>query len=152
MPVNPNVLERFLLFRLNKGPAPILDLFGAASFEAVNPTLDIAHFEALADEELTVPTLAIWLDADEDGLRTLLDFLDAQGYVAEDADRYRNTRLTTKWLTAASETNLAPRFTFWTVLVFPFWDAHLETAVREGDPPQTIYQWFDKDPARWDTA
>lgn len=152
MPVDPNFLERLLLLRLNKGPAPILDLFGAASFETVCLTLDMGLFEELADHDRTVDDLAARLDADANGVRTLLGFLDAQGYVVEDDGRYRNTRLTSKWLTQASPTNMAPWLTFWNDLVFPFWDEQLETAIREGSPPRTIYEWFDEKPARWTTA
>lgn len=152
MPVKPNFLERLLLFRLDKGPAPILDLFGAAGFEAVSLALDMEVFETLDGEALSVPEISDRLDADRDGLRALLDFLHAQGYVAEDDGLYRNTRMTTKWLTAASETNVAPWFAFWSELVFPFWEENLETAVREGEPPRTIYEWFDEDPDRWEIA
>lgn len=152
MPVNPSFLERLLLLRLDKGPAPILDLFGAAGFEAVTLALDLGVFEALEGEKLPVYELADRLDVDEDGARMLLGFLDAQGYVVGDDGRYRNTRMTTKWLTEASETNMAPWFEFWNELVFPFWNDHLETAVREGEPPRTIYEWFDEEPARWETA
>lgn len=152
MPLNPNFLERLLLYRLNRGPAPILDLFGAGSFEAACLALDMGVFETLADGDLSLGDLAARLDADEDGLRALLDFLAAQGYVAADDDRYRNTRMTETWLTAESETNMAPWLTFWNDLVFPFWEAHLETAIREGAPPKTIYEWFDEGPSRWDIA
>ena len=152
MPVNPNFLERLVLFRLNRGPAPMLDLFGAASFEAVSLALELDLFAALESDGAAVPELADRLDADEDGLRALLRFLEAQGYVADDGGRYRNTRMTTKWLTDASGTNMAPWLEFWDELVFPFWDEHLETAVRDGGPPGTIYEWFDEEPARWETA
>ena len=152
MPVNPNFLERLLLFRLNRAPAPILDLFGAGSFEAVTLALEMGVFETLAREELTVDELAERIDADEDGLRTLLVFLEAQGYVTGDDGRYRNTAMTSKWLTPASETNVAPWLAFWDELVFPFWEENLEAAVREGGPPQTIYEWFDEEPARWEVA
>lgn len=152
MPVNPNFLERLLLFRLDRAPAPVLDLFGAASFEAVALSLKMGVFERLVHEELSAAELADRLDAHENGVRLLLEFLAAQGYVAEDGGRYRNTRMTAKWLTTASETNLGPWFTFWNDLVFPFWDEQLETAIREGAPPRTIYEWFDGDPDRWETA
>ncbi|WP_276259369.1 methyltransferase [Haloglomus litoreum] len=152
MPINPNFLERLLIHRLNRGPAPILDLFGAGSFEAVTLALDVGVFETLADGALPLGDLAARLDADEEGLRALLDFLAAQGYVAADGDRYRNTEMTETWLLEASETNMAPWLTFWNDLVFPFWEAHLETAIREGAPPQTIYEWFDEEPSRWETA
>ena len=152
MPTTPNFLERLSLLRLNRGPAPVLDLFGAASFEAVTLALDLGLFEALANAELSVPELAERLDADADGVRILLAFLETQGYVAGTRERYRNTRMTTTWLTSSSGTNLAPWFTFWNDLVFPFWEANLEAAVREGEPSETIYEWFDEDPARWETA
>ncbi|WP_396612157.1 SAM-dependent methyltransferase [Haloferax sp. S1W] len=154
MPVNPNFLERLLLLRLDKGPAPILDLFGAATFEAVVVALDMGLFEALAsgDGPLSAAALADRLDADETAIEVLLTFLVAQGYVSEDDGRYQNTRMTTKWLLSDSETNMGPWLTFWDELVFPFWDDNFETVVREGHPPQTIYEWFDEEPTRWETA
>lgn len=151
MPVTPNLLER-LLFRFDKAPAPVLDLFGAGGFEAVALALDLGLFEALADGDLSAVELADRLDADSDGLRVLLEFLSAQGYVAEDGGAYRNTATTATWLTTDSETNMGPWLTFWKELVFPFWDANLETVVRTGEPTQTIYEWFDEEPSRWDVA
>ena len=141
-----------VMFRLNRGPAPMLDLFGAASFEAVTLAVEMGVFEALAVESLAVDDLAERLDTDENGVQMLLNFLDAQGYVVAGGDHYRNTQMTTKWLTTASETNMAPWLTFWRELVFPFWDEHLETAVREGSPPLSIYEWFDEEPNRWELA
>lgn len=91
------------------------------------------------DEDLSIGEPANRLSANENGVQMLLNFLDAQGNVATDSDRYRNTRMTTKWLTTASETNMAPWLTFRNELVFPSGDDYLETAVREGNPPQTIY-------------
>ena len=152
MPTDPNLLERLLLFRLNRGPAPVLDLFGAGSFEALTMALDLGLFEALADGPATPAALAARFEGDERGLRTLLAFLAAQGYVAETDGRYRNTAMTTKWLTTASDTNVAPWLSFWNELVFPFWEQHLERAVLDGAPPVTIYEWFDEEPTRWETA
>ncbi|ELZ83194.1 methyltransferase family protein [Haloferax elongans ATCC BAA-1513] len=154
MPVNPNFLERLLLLRLDKGPAPILDLFGASTFEAVVLALDIGLFDELASAgaPLSATELADRLDADANAIEVLLTFLDAQGYVTKNGGRYRNTRMTTKWLLTASETNMAPWLTFWDELVFPFWEDNFETVVREGHPPQTIYEWFDEEPTRWETA
>ena len=51
MPINPNFVERLLLFRLDRGPAPMLDLFGAAGFEAVCLAIDLGVFDALAGGE-----------------------------------------------------------------------------------------------------
>jgi SAM-dependent methyltransferase len=152
MPTNPNVLERLLLFRLNRGPAPVLDLLGAASFEALTLALDLGIIDALDGEGLALDEVAARFDADENGIRILLEFLATQGYVVERDGRYRNTAMTTKWLTTGSETNLAPWLSFWNELVLPFWDQHLERAVLDGTPPMTIYEWFDEEPTRWETA
>ncbi|UPV99218.1 methyltransferase [Halorussus gelatinilyticus] len=152
MPVNPNFLERLLLFGLDRAPTPMLDLFGAAGFEAVALASKLGVFDALGERELTLQALADELDASEAGLAPFLAFLDAQRYVAEDGGRYRNTTMTRKWLVSDSETNVAPWLVFWDELVFPFWDEHLETVVREGEPPRTIYEWFDEEPSRWDLA
>ncbi|MDX1745144.1 MAG: methyltransferase [Halobacteriales archaeon] len=152
MPTRPNLIDRVLLFSLNKGPAPILDLFGAASVEAVAIARKLGVFEALGDRDLSITEIATSLGTTEDGIRALLRFLEAQGYVTQNGGRYRNTRMTTTWLTTGSEMTIAPWLTFWNELVFPFWQEHLETAIREGEPPQTIYEWFDEDPTRWEVA
>lgn len=112
VPVVPNLVERLVLFRLNRGPAPMLDLFGAGGFEAVTLAIDLGLFAALSEGERTPVELADRLDADPEGLRALLDFLAAHGYVAADGAQYRNTEMTTRWLTDAAGTDMAPWFTF----------------------------------------
>jgi hypothetical protein len=154
MPVNPNFLERLVLLRLNKGPAPMLDLFGAAGFESVSLALELDLFEVLGDEEapLTATMLADRLDAHPDGIAMLCNFLVTEGYLAASEDGYRLTGMTEKWLLADSETNMGPWLTFWNELVFPFWEHELETAIRDGEPSQSIYEWFDEESDRWKTA
>jgi SAM-dependent methyltransferase len=154
MPVNPNFLERLVLLRLNKGPAPMLDLFGAASFESVSLALELNLFEVLADVDapLTAATLADRLDAHPDGIAMLCNFLVTEGYLAAAEDGYRLTSMTEKWLLTDSRTNMGPWLTFWNDLVFPFWEQELETAIREGEPSRSIYEWFDEEPDRWEIA
>lgn len=154
MPVTPNFLERLVLFRLNKGPAPLLDLFGAASFESVSLALELDLFELLADAgtPVTAGTLADHIDAHPDGIATLCDFLVTEGYLAAAEDGYQLTDMTERWLLAGSETNMGPWLTFWNELVFPFWERELETAIRDGEPSQSIYEWFDEEPDRWEVA
>lgn len=41
MPVRPNLLERLLLYRLHRGPAPMLDLVGAGGLRAVTAADDL---------------------------------------------------------------------------------------------------------------
>ena len=154
MPVNPNFLERLVLLRLNKGPAPMLDLFNAAGFESVSLALELDLFEILADAEtpLTAATLADRIDAHPDGIVALSDFLVTEGYLAASEDGYRLTGMTETWLLADSETNVGPWLTFWNELVFPFWERELETAIRDGEPSRSIYEWFDEEPQRWKIA
>ena len=152
MPVDPNFLERLLLYRLDRAPAPALDLFGAATFEAVGFALDAGVFDSLSDGPAALPDLAVRLGLDPDGLRALCGLLEATGYVASDGDAYRNTSSTERWLTPAAGTDLGPWLTFWYDLVFSFWREELETAMREGEPSQTLYEWLDEAPGRWETA
>lgn len=154
MPVNPNFLERLVLLRLNKGPAPMLDLFGAASFESVSLALELDLFEVLAEVEtpLSAATLADRTNAHPDGIAMLCNFLVAEGYLKGSEEGYRLTRMTKKWLLADSETNMGPWLTFWNELVFPFWEQELETAIRDGEPGRSIYEWFDEEPDRWEVA
>ncbi len=154
MPVKPNILERLALFRLNKGPAPLLDLFGAASIRSVAMARELGLFETLAagDHPLTAETLADRVDAHPDGIAALCDFLVTGGYLAMNGDRYQLTAMTETWLLADAETNMGPWLTFWNDLVFPFWERELETAIREGEPSMSSYEWFDEDPGRWAVA
>lgn len=152
MPITPNLLERLVLLRLNRGPGPILDLFGAGAFEAVTLALDMGVFEALSAEAATPATLADRLDADERGLEALLGYLAVQGYVERADGRYRTTDMTDRWLVESSPQNFGPWLTFWDDLVFPFWADNLETAVREGGPEQTLYEWLGDDEERWAIA
>lgn len=154
MPVVPNFLERVMLLRLNRGPAPILDLFGGAGFKSVALALKLNLFQTLAESagSLTADALAEQTDADPEGIATLCEFLVTERYLAEDGGRYQLTEMTEKWLLAESKTNLGPWLTFWNDIVFPFWDQELEQAIRHGAPSQSLYEWLDAHPARWQTA
>lgn len=154
MPVSPNFLERLVLFRLNRGPAPMLDLFGAAGFESVTLALKLDLFDTLDDAEgpLGTTALADRTDTHPEGIARLCRFLASTNYLEQTGERYRLAGMTERWLTDAEGTNMGPWLTFWDELVFPFWEQELETAVREGEPSQTIYEWFDEAPGRWETA
>ncbi len=154
MPIRPNVVERLVLLRLNRGPAPMLDLFGAAAFESVSLALDLNRFEALAAAEgpLAAEALADRIDAHPEGTTVLCEFLVAEGYLATAGDGYRLTGMTEKWLLDDVRTNMGPWLAFWNELVFPFWERELEPAVRTGEPSLSIYDWFDEEPGRWAVA
>lgn len=152
MPIDSNALERLLWLRLNRAPGPFLDLFSAGGFRAGTLALELDVFRELADEPRTPAALARELDLDERGLEVLLRFLDPLGYVSQSGETYEVTPMTRAWLAPGDRTDIGPWLRFWDELVFPYWDEHLEAVVREGEPSQTIYEWFDEDPTRWQTA
>jgi hypothetical protein len=140
MPLNLNALERLVLFRLNRGPAPMLDLFGAATFEAVALADRMGVFDALA-EPRSAADLAAELDADADGIGALLGLLGAQGYVEERRGTYRTTAMAERWV--AGGEGIGPWLRFWDELVFPFLEENMEAAVRNGEPSETLYEHLD---------
>lgn len=152
MPVQPNFLERLLLFRLNKGPAPLLDLFGASGFEAVTLARNLGVFTALDDGQRSAADLATAIDCDPDGIRLLANFLAVQGYLDASGDEYALTDMTRRWLTGAEGTNLGPWFDFWQELVFPFWRENAAAAVRSGGPAESFYEWLGDDSEQWAVA
>lgn len=152
MPVNPNALERLLWLRLNRAPAPLLDLFGAGGFRAATLADDLGVLQVLSSAPRTPADVARELDLDEHGLEVLLGFLDPLGYVSRSGDAYEVSSMTRTWLAPGDRTDIGPWLGFWNELVFPYWDEHLEAVVREGEPSRTIYEWFDDDPSRWETA
>lgn len=152
MPVTPNAIERLLWLRLNRAPAPFLDLFSAGGFRACTVALDLGIFQTLSGKPRTPENLAGELDLDARAVKVLLRFLDSLGYVSRSGEKYKITEMTRVWIAPSNRTNIGPWLSFWDELVFPYWEAHLEQVVRTGEPPQTIYDWFDEEPARWKTA
>ena len=132
----------------------MLDLFGAASFESVSIALEMNLFETLAESKspVSAAALADRVNAHPNGIDILCSFLVTEGYLATTEEGYRLTGMTEEWLLESSGTNMGPWLTFWHELVLPFWDRELETAIREGEPSQSIYEWFDEEPDRWGVA
>jgi SAM-dependent methyltransferase len=141
MPVKPNVLERFVVHRLNRAPGAFLDLFSAAGLRVATLAIETGIFEALADGHERSAAIADATDTHPDGVRYLLAYLEPLGYVRETADGYANSAMTARWL--VGEDSVAPWLVYWQDLVFEYWDEHLETVLREGEPPQTMYEWLD---------
>ena len=140
------------MYRLNRGPAPMLDLVGAATFRAVALALELDLFAALdeADGPLDAAALADRLGADADGVDRLCGLLAETGYLARRGGGYRLTSMTETWLLGGD--SLADFFRFWDELAFPFWERELGRAVREGAPSRTLYDWCDERPERWAVA
>ncbi|WP_123539033.1 methyltransferase [Halosimplex salinum] len=151
MPVQPNVVERLAIYRFDRAPSAIVDVLDAGSFYAVALAHDLDVFATL-DRPRSVGELAAEIDADPAALGDLLRVLAANGYVERDGGAFVRAATTERWLTDDGAANLAPWFTFWRDVVFPFWNEYLETAVREGGPPLTLYEWLNDDPDLWPTA
>lgn len=152
MPIIPNLMERTYMLRLNRGPGPMLDLFGGMSLEAALLGLDLGVFDALHDGPATAPELARRLEVNETGIRVLLRFLARAGYVSRQNERYSITRMSETWLLESSTTSYARYFRFWRDVLYPFWREHGETAIRSGEPRISVYEWLDEHPERWPIA
>lgn len=150
MPVRPSLPERLLLYRLNRGPAPIVDLFSAAGFRAVALAIDMGVFEALDDGHESPAAVAGAVEAHRDGIRHLLELLEPLGYVARQGQGFATTPMTKNWL-LGDDPNLAPWFTYWQEVVFPYWDEYLEASIRAGEPPVTAYEYADEHDL-WETT
>lgn len=152
MPVIPSLIERAYMLRLNRGPGPMLDLFGGMSLEAAMVALDLGVFAALDDGPSTAEDLANRLDVDETGLTTLLAYLERTGYVSRQGEAYALTPMTEAWLVESSKTSYARYFRFWREVLYPFWREHAQDALRDGEPPTSVYEWLDNHPDRWPIA
>ena len=149
MPIVPNIIERLLLLRMNKGPGLFLDIFGAGAFQAVRVALKLGVFESLSGGPLTAAGVAREINANERGTRILLEGLESFGYLKKLDDQYSNSSLTVKWLLASSSTNLADIIDLGENHILEFSRMYLEESIRRGKPPMTIYEWFDQKPGSW---
>src|SRR3990172_3196953 len=144
MPIVPNLIERLILFRLNLGPGPVLDLFGGFAFRAAAVANRLGVFEALSGGSLTAAQLAGQIEADERGTTRLLEALDAVGYVKKKRDgRYAATAMTAKWLP-----RLAGGFrNSERAMVQPL--EYLEESIRTGEPAFNSYERYAEMDQSW---
>ena len=149
MPVRTNVLERLFLLRLNRGPGPILDLYGAGAFEVAVLASNAGVFDALSADPKPLDELAADLGFDADVLESLLSFLAVTGYVDDTRNGYRASDLTTAWFQPDAETDVTPWLRMWHEVMFPYWEDTFERALR-GESEQTVYEWLSTThPERW---
>ena len=149
MPILPDKAESQVFLQLNQGPGLLFDILGAGAFQAIVLALRLGIFDALGDGSLAGREMAHKTGTDERGITILLDFLESCGYVRSIDGRYRNTALTKKWLLSTSPTNLADMVRTWNDYIFRFWGEYIEDSIRNGKPPMTLYEWFDKRPDSW---
>ena len=148
MPVTTNFLERMILLRLNQGPGPFLDLFGAMAFKAVSTALELDIFEALSGGPLTPEELGRRIKASERGTVLLLKALDAIGYVEKQDGRYANTPMTIKWMLRSSPKCISSGFSH-LENILEQWD-YLGEAIRRGETPKLAWEWLDQHPTGWE--
>ncbi len=149
MPLHLNILEKFGIFRLNQGPAPIVDLLGMLSFKAVLTALRLGLFDTLGNDFKGVEDIASETGADSAGLSLLLDLLVNLGYLKQRRGRYINSRFTKKWLLSDSKNTIADLFPHFNDISYR-WD-YLDATIRQGLPPMVGWEWLDQDAARWQT-
>ncbi len=146
MPIQPNLLERTAFYTLNIGPAPLLDIWGAMSFQTVATAVKMGIFEALKDGPKTPIALAKQLELNAHGCKLLLQTLETLGYTQIQGEAFANAPMTAKWLTSDSEANFAPYFTFWETVIPTFW-RNLDESLRTGQAPVNLYEWIETQPA-----
>ena len=145
MPITPNPLERLVLLQANAGPAPVLDIFGAAAFWAVHAGVELGVFDALGGGSLAPVELAARLSIDARGAAVLLDTLAALRYVDRRAGRYANSAWSAKWLVRDAPLSVASGVEYWGIIFRRFWH-ELPEAIRSGRHTD-LYNWIEDQPA-----
>lgn len=145
MPVLLNSLEKLLLMKMNKGPAPLLDIFGGVSFYAVNAAIKLNIFDIIQANPMTATGLSRRINADERGVTSLLEVLESLGYVKKRFDTYHNTKMTTKWMLSQSATNINIGFEYYDPVMHEIWP-YLHKSILNGRPYYEFYQWLATHP------
>ncbi|HJT58608.1 MAG TPA: class I SAM-dependent methyltransferase [Ktedonobacteraceae bacterium] len=128
MPIRLTPLES-LLARLNLLPIPLFDTPLAAGIAKVLVTAcELGVFDALDGQPLTLESLAQRLQCDPQGLQLLLQLLISAGYVRVRHGKYRNTRVSQRWLASRSRSSVAP-YIIHSPDIVAIWD-HLPEVVR----------------------
>jgi predicted O-methyltransferase YrrM len=145
MPIVPGYLERLFLLKLNKGPAPFLDIMGGFSFYAVYSAVQLDLFERMGQAPGSVQDLATRIDCDERGLGILLDVLETLGYVRRSGDTYALSDMSKAWMLEASPACFARAFRYYGDSMADLWP-RLSEVVRTGRPEVTFYDWLKEHP------
>jgi ubiquinone/menaquinone biosynthesis C-methylase UbiE len=108
MPLRLTILER-LLESLNLLPVPLFDAPLASGItKALLTACELGVFDVLSTQPLSLDALAERLECQSQGLRLLLQLLISAGYLQYQRGLYRNSRVSQRWLTSNSPTNVAP--------------------------------------------
>lgn len=150
MPLQLKPEEQQALFETNQGPAPMLDLLGAAALRMAAAAARLGVFEALAQGPLTPAELAERTGTHPRGAALLLDALRAHGYVrphanGDGAQRWENSPASARWLVRGTQPSFADTLEFWDALLFELWPS-LERSLTDGRPPVDWYAWLERNP------
>ena len=148
MPIRLTPLES-LLARLNLLPTPLFDTPLSAGIAKVLVTAcELGVFDALDGHPLTLESLAQGLQCDPQGLQLLLQLLISAGYVRVRHGKYRNTRISQRWLASSSPSSVAP-YIIHSPDIVAIWD-HLPEVVRNNR--QAMRMPYEEDPTHPETA
>jgi ubiquinone/menaquinone biosynthesis C-methylase UbiE len=147
MPVKPNFFERLAFYNLNAVPGALLDLAGLFAYQALASAQELNVFTALAGGACSAPELAAQLQVQERGLATLLQALEALGYVEAQDGRYQNSKMTQKWLLEAGDFDAQALLTFWNAASRDL-SPHTAAVIRSGERPFDFYEWVEAQPDR----
>lgn len=147
MPLTPNLLERFGLYRLNQGPGPMIDLLGMLSCKAVIAAIDLGLFDALDSGARSPGEISSATHCNEKGVTLLLGALESLGYVTCRRGRYRNSSMTDRWILSRSPRSIAGLFRHISDMAERW--RYLPESIRRGEPPISGGEWLDERPEKW---
>ena len=101
-------------------------------------------FEALAGGPLAIPALAAKVQASDNGIRFLADFLVTVGYLERQGEQFANSASTQRWFTSAGQVDYTPGL-LWSLEAWPMM-GDLTAAVRRGGPERTLWQAMEDRP------
>jgi hypothetical protein len=149
LPVRPTLLENILFLKMNRGPGPLFDLFGAGAFRALAIGVKLGLFDMIKTGALTSSEVAFLIKCDAHSTEILLEFLCSLGYLRKRSGKYENTALSKKWILRDSDVSLKDMISAWDNEVFPFWDQNRIAVMKTGTPMTTLYETFDTKPEAW---
>ncbi len=110
MPLQPNLIERFLI-RRGMLPGPLLDLsMSTFQFWAMIGAMELGLFEHLDEQPLDVEALADRTDASERGIERLVSALEPLGYLDSANGRYRLSSAAERSIPVGEFQKMAPFF------------------------------------------
>lgn len=110
MPLQPNVIERFLI-RRGILPGPLLDLsMSTFQFWAMIGAMELGLFQHLDEEPLTVEELAERTNASERGIERLVRALEPLGYLETTNSRYHLSSAAERAIPIGEFQKMAPFF------------------------------------------